>query len=298
MRRFNRFYTRQIGVLRERQLKSPFSLAEIRVLYELANRDGLSASTLAAELGFDPGYLSRVLARFERRGLLRRQRFAADARRRALSLTALGRRTFKPLDRASAQDIGRILGRLPEPGQTEMLSAMATITRLLGQRDAAAPPYVLRDPRPGDLGVVIARQAALYADEYGLDGTFEGLLAEIVAKFVRDFDAKRERCWIAERDGEVVGSVFVVRKSKHVAQLRMLYVDARARGLGVGSRLVEECVRFARQKSYRQIVLWTNDILVSARRIYEAAGFRLIEEERHHSFGKDLVGQNWSLDLR
>jgi DNA-binding MarR family transcriptional regulator/GNAT superfamily N-acetyltransferase len=297
VRAFNRFYTRQIGLLEEGLYRSEFSLTEVRVLYELAHRDGLTASELVRYLNLDPGYLSRLLKKFEARGLVTRAPSEADARQSVLALTPAGRDAFAPLNRASHDEIAAMLGHLGADEREALVKAMQTVRRLLGGAPGPRVPYILRPPRPGDLGWVVHRQAVLYATEYGWDGTFEALVAEIAAAFVKNFDPKRERCWIAEREGEIVGSVFVVRQSDEVAKLRLLYVEPSARGLGIGRRLVEECIGFARSRGYRTLTLWTNDILVSARRIYEAAGFRLVGEERHHSFGKDLVGQNWELAL-
>ena len=296
VRRFTRFYTRQIGVLHEGLLDSPFSLAEARVLYELAHRETPTAAELGKDLGLDAGYLSRILRGFAKDGLLARTPSREDGRQSLLALTAKGRKAFAPLDRRSRDEVGAMLADLAPAEQARLIEAMRTVETLLG-RETAPPAYVLRPHRPGDIGWVIHRHAALYAEEYGWDGSFEALVAEIGAKFVREFDARRERCWIAERDGEIVRSVFLVKQSDAVAKLRLLIVEPAARGLGIGHRLVDECIRFARQTGYRQITLWTNDILVAARRIYEAAGFCLVEEERHHSFGHDLVGQYWALDL-
>lgn len=297
VRRFNRFYTRAVGALDERLLASPFSLTEVRVLYELAHRREPTAGELALELSLDAGYLSRILSRFERRGLLRRQRSAQDRRSVRVTLTEKGARTIAPLERASQQEVAGRLQRVSVEERGPLLAAMATIEALLGEREAPRVPYLLRPHRPGDIGWVISRHGALYAQEYGWDQQFEALVAEIGAKFLRDFNPRRECCWIAERDGANVGSVFVVEKSKMVAQLRLLIVEPSARGLGIGHRLVEECIRFARERSYNRLTLWTNDILHAARHIYEQAGFRLIGQEKHHSFGHDLVGQHWTLEL-
>ena len=294
VRRFNRFYTRQIGVLHEHLLDSDFSLTEARILYELAHREGLTSSDLCRELGLNAGYLSRVIAGFEKRGLLVKTRSAADARVAQLQLTDAGRATFSPLNDASKREVGVMLERLPQAAQQQLVDAMAEIESLLGERDGT---YILRDPQPGDMGWIVCRQAVLYAQEYGWNAQFEALVAEIVAKFIRDFDPKAERCWIAEKDGKPVGSVFVVRQDEHTAKLRLLYVEASARGLGIGHRLVDECLRFARLAGYKKMMLWTNSVLVDAQRIYEKAGFQLIEEEPHHSFGKDLIGQIWARDL-
>ncbi|CCV13032.1 bifunctional helix-turn-helix transcriptional regulator/GNAT family N-acetyltransferase [Mesorhizobium sp. STM 4661] len=298
VRSFNRFYTRQIGLLDEGLLKSAFSLTEARVLYELAHRDGLTATDLARDLGLDPGYLSRLLKKFEERGLVERAAIEADARRSSIVLTPAGRQAFAPLNRDSHDQVAALLDRLAASDQDRLVKAMQTVRRLLGGDGAELKvPYLLRPLQVGDIGWIVRRQGLLYAQDYGWDETYEALVAEILGAFVKSFDPRWERCWIAEREGEVVGSVFVVRKSDAVAKLRLLYVEPSARGLGIGKRLVEECIGFARAKGYKTLTLWTNDILVSARRIYEAAGFKLVEEERHHSFGKDLVGQNWNLEL-
>ncbi|HZS84086.1 MAG TPA: bifunctional helix-turn-helix transcriptional regulator/GNAT family N-acetyltransferase [Stellaceae bacterium] len=297
MRRFNRFYTAKIGVLREGLLDSAFPLPEARVLYELANRERPVAAELAKDLGLDPGYLSRILRGFERRGLLSRQPSPEDGRRSLLSLTEAGRQAFAPLDARSRSEIGAMLVGLSAGEQRRLIEAMRTIESLLGAVTKGKPPYLLRPHRPGDMGWIVHRQAVLYAEEYGWDEQFEALIAEIAAGFIKRFDPKRERCWIAEREGEIVGSVFLVKKSATAAKLRLLYVEPEARGLGIGSRLVAECIRFARQVGYRKITLWTNSILVAARHIYEAAGFRLVGEEAHHSFGHDLVAETWELRL-
>ncbi len=284
VRAFNRFYTRRIGVLGERLWQTPFSLSEARVLFELGQRDHWIASELGRELNLDPGYLSRILRGFEEQGLISKSPSPSDGRQMLLALTARGREVYEPMNQASQAESAGLLERLSEAEQRRLMEAMGTIEHLLGDRPRPAPTVVFRDHRPG-------------AQEYGWDGTFEALIAEIVAKFITKFDRSCERCWIAEIDGEIVGSVFVVRKNKTTAQLRMLYVESKARGLGVGRRLVEECIRFARDCGYTTIILWTNDILVAARRIYESVGFRLVKEEPHRSFGHDLVGQYWSLKL-
>ncbi len=306
VRRFNRFYTRQIGLLEEGLLESEFSLTEGRVLYELAHRDGLGASDLGRELGLDPGYLSRLLAKFEARGLITRRPLEADGRRAVLALSAAGRAAFAPLERKARDQIAALLAPLPASGRVALVEAMGTVRRALGDvgdvgdvgdLGAADPPYLLREPRPGDLGWIVHRQGVLYHREYGWDASFEALVARIAGEFAANFDPARERCWVAERAGEIVGSVFLARASDRVAKLRLLYVEPSARGLGIGRRLVGECIDFARAAGYRAVTLWTNDVLVSARRIYQAAGFELVKEERHRSFGKDLVGQTWELAL-
>ncbi|OBQ58520.1 bifunctional helix-turn-helix transcriptional regulator/GNAT family N-acetyltransferase [Mesorhizobium erdmanii] len=297
VRAFNRFYTRQIGLLDEGLLKSPFSLTEARVLYELAHRDGLVASDLVRDLGLDPGYVSRLLKKFEERGLVERAASEADARRASIALTPTGSEAFAPLNQDSHDQVRALLDRLAPADQDRLVKAMRTVQDLLGDKPETKAPYFLRPLQVGDIGWVTRRQGMLYTQDYGWDGTYEALVAEILAAFVKSFDPKWERSWIAERDGEVVGSVFVVRKSPEVAKLRLLYVEPSARGLGIGKRLVEECIGFARAKGYKTLTLWTNDILAAARHIYQAAGFELIEEEPHHSFGKDLVGQTWDLKL-
>jgi len=299
VRRFNRFHTRLVGALNEHLLTSDYSLPQARVIYELANPCAgapPSASELAALLRMDPGYLSRLLGGLEAQGLLAREPTPGAPRRLGITLTAEGRRVFDRLNAASAAEVADLLAPLSCAEREALAGAMHRIRRLLGDGDAE-PVFVLRDPRPGDMGWVVHKQGELYAREYGWDWTFEALVARIVGEFVDEFKPGRERCWIAEREGEIVGSVFVVRQDDATAKLRLLYVDPAARGLGLGRRLVQECLAFARQAGYRRMVLWTNDILVSARRIYQAAGFELIEEERHHSFGKDLVGQVWARDL-
>lgn len=295
VREFNRFYTGRIGLLREHLLDSGYSLTEVRILYELAQRPTVTSADLCRELGLNAGYVSRIVSGFEKKGLLVKSRSEADARVARLVLTESGRARFEPLNSASRAEVIALLERLSEPGQAQLVDAMEQIQGLLAARDDAS--YVLRDPRPGDMGWIVHRQAVLYAQEYGWNAEYEALVAEIVAKFVREFDARAERCWIAERNGKVIGSVFVVRHDESTAKLRLLYVDPSARGLGIGVRLVEECLRFARHAGYRKMILWTNSVLTSARRIYEKLGFQLVEEEPHHSFGKDLTGQVWSRDL-
>ena len=297
MRGFNRFYTKQIGVLHEGLLGSEFSLTEVRVLYELAHRKTPTATALAKELNLDPGYLSRILRRFETRRLVGKRASTTDGRQTLLSLTPRGRKVFAPLNARSHCEVAAMLGPLSAAEQRQLLSAMGTIERLLGDRPAPRVPYLLRSPRPGDMGWIIHRHGALYAQEYGWDERFEALVAEIAARFIQNLDPKRERCWIAERDGNTVGSVFLVTKSKTVAQLRLLLVEPMARGLGIGNRLVRKCVRFARRAGYRKIVLWTNSVLHAARHIYEETGFRLIHQESHRSFGHDLIGETWELTL-
>lgn len=297
VRSFNRFFTRQIGVLQEGLLHTPYSLTEARILFELGRRGSLTATDLSGELGLDPGYLSRILAGLEKRGVLERSRSEADGRRRLLSLTAEGEEAFALLDARSREEVSEMLGELSEGDQHRLLEAMKTIEGILTDSFKYSEPFILRGPEPGDMGWIAHRHGALYAREYGWDERFEALVAQIVADFVNDHDPDKERCWIAEMDGEIVGSVFLVRRDEEVAKLRLLLVEPKARGLGLGSRLVEECIRFARRKGYKKITLWTNSVLDAARHIYEEKGFTLIDEEEHHSFGKDLVGQNWELAL-
>jgi DNA-binding MarR family transcriptional regulator/GNAT superfamily N-acetyltransferase len=298
VRHFNRFYTRQIGVLQETLLSSRFSLTEMRVLYELAYSAQLTASDLIARLGLDGGYLSRILSRFEHNGLLRKTSAAHDARQSILALTTRGRKTFTPLEEASKQDVRRLLARLSEPGQAQLLAAMQSIERLIRAEPAQSEGDIeLRSHRAGDMGWVVKRHAEIYAQEYGWNEEFEALIAQLCADFIKKLNPARERCWIADRAGERLGCVFVMEESKTIARLRMLLVEPTARRLGVGTKLVEECLGFARAAGYRKMVLWTNDVLVAARRRYETVGFRLVKEERHESFGKKLVGQHWELEF-
>ncbi len=297
VRRFTRFYTRKIGVLQEGLLGSPFSLTEGRVVYELAHHETTTATELAKELGLDAGYLSRILQSFEQRGLIERRPSETDARQNVVSLTEQGQDGFALINTRSRNEVARMLEQMPPPGQRRLIDAMNTIESLLGDAPPRRVPYILRPHQPGDIGWVIHRHGVLYAVEYGWDETFEALVAEVAAKFIREFDARSERCWIAEKDGENVGCVLLVRQSDEVAKLRLLLVEPKARGLGIGGRLVDECIRFARLRGYAKVTLWTNDVLLGARRIYQAAGFRLVAEERHRSFGHDLVGETWDLDL-
>jgi DNA-binding MarR family transcriptional regulator/GNAT superfamily N-acetyltransferase len=297
VRRFSRFYTRRIGVLREGLLDSPFTLTEGRVVYELAHHETTTASELARELDLDPGYLSRMLKSLEQRGYVARRPAQEDGRQTILALSEQGEAAFAAINARSRAQVGTLLDPLGAHDQARLVEALATVTSLLGDPPQRRVPYILRGHGPGDIGWIIARHGALYAQEYGFDETFEALVAEICAQFLNTWDARRERCWIAEKDGENVGSVFLVRQSDAVAKLRCLLVEPRARGLGIGARLVAECVRFARLKGYAKITLWTNSNLSAAIRLYERAGFALIAEEDHHSFGQDLVGQTWGLDL-
>ena len=297
IRGFNRFYTRKIGVV-DGVASNPFSLAEARVLYELAHREQPTATDIRKELGLDAGYMSRILREFERRKLVTRERSKTDERQRFLSLTAKGREAFAPLDERSNRDVAAMLEKLSPTERKQLVDAVRTVGRLLGDKAEPRTPYLLRQHQPGDMGWIVHRQAILYAEEYGWDGTYEALAAEIVAQFINNYDPKCERCWIAEKDGERVGAVFVAKASGETAKLRLLHVEPEVRGLGIGKRLVDECVRFARQAGYQKMTLWTQDILHAARHLYKQAGFRIVREEQHHSFGKDLTAETWELDLR
>ena len=298
VRHFNRFYTRRIGVLREGLLDSSLSLTEARVLYELARRDKTTATKVWNDLDLDAGYLSRILRGFQKRGWIQRTPASDDARRQLLSLTRSGRAAFEPLNARSNEEVRQLLKPLSPDLQTGVVHAMQRIETALEPTAAASGRYLLRTHRPGDMGWVVYRHGVLYSEEYGYDERFEALVAEIVSGFVQHLDPARERCWIAERDGERLGSVFLVAKSKQVAKLRLLLVEPSARGLGIGKRLVEECVRFARQCRYRKLVLWTQSELRAARHLYELSGFRLAGSERHASWGRDdLVSETWELDL-
>ena len=302
VRRFNRFYTRQIGVLRKTYLDSPYSLGEMRVLYELAHGDQLTASDIGRALDLDAGYLSRLLRNFEKRGLISRTTSAKDARQSHLALTARGRKLFAPMEQRSQQQAGAMLRTLDDAQQARIVAAMNAIETLLASAPAAkadAPArYVLRDPRPGDFGWIVSRHAELYAQEYGWAEPFEGLCAQIVADFVNNFDPKRERCWMAEIDGKNVGCVMLVKDEQpDVARLRLLLVDPKGRGLGLGTRLVDECVRFARAAGYKKITLWTHSVLTAARHVYENAGFTLTWSEPRHTWGQDVVAEFWDLEL-
>ena len=296
VRAFNRAYTKKLGVLDQHLHKSPYSLSEARVIYELAHRDEPTAKEIGGELGLDPGYLSRIMQNFEEAGLVSRKPLASDRRHYRLSLTAKGRQAFARLDRASQDEVAAMLASLSESDRAHLTEAMAAIERLLGLKHAA-PPAILRDPRPGDMGYVVQSHGSLYASEYGFDATFEALVAEIVAKYLTSFDASRERCWIADIEGRPVGSVFLVRHNDDVAKLRLLLVDPAGRGQGIGQRFVAESVAFARACGYRRITLWTQSILVAARKIYQDAGFKLMASEPHRSFGQSLIGETWEREL-
>ena len=297
VRRFNRFYTQKLGVLQRGWLDSPYSLTEARVLYEIRERKRATASDIARDLDLDAGYLSRILRRFHRLGLLRKDVSPDDGRQSFLSMTAHGRRAFAPLETRSQRQVGALLNRLSVPEQDRLVGAMRMVETMIASEPKAGSEIMLRQPRPGDLGWVVARHAELYAREYGWGENFEGLCAQIVADFAQKLDPECERCWIAEMDGQNVGSVFLVRETDTVARLRLLLVDPVARGRGVGRRLTEECIRFARRCGYRSITLWTHQVLAAARHIYERAGFRLTSSEARRSFGCDVVSEHWDLPL-
>jgi DNA-binding MarR family transcriptional regulator/GNAT superfamily N-acetyltransferase len=299
VRKFNRFYTRQIGVLEEGHLESPFSLTEVRVLYEIAQRQAPTATDIARELKLDSGYLSRLLHRLERRRLITRSASPTDARQSLLQLSDTGRAVWEDLNARASERIGALLAPLPEARRQDVMRAIRSIESALSGDREPSLPYVLRLHRAGDMGWVVHRQAVLYAQEYGWNWEYEALIARIVANFLEKLEPARERCWIAERDRAIVGSVFVVKHPERVgvARLRLLYVEPSARGLGIGGHLVRECTEFARQCGYHTLTLWTNSVLVSARKIYEAEGYRLVQEEAHRMFGHELVGQTWELAL-
>ena len=296
VRDFNRFYTNVIGLLRAGLLDTPYSLTEARIIFELARADQTEAGQLRRWLDIDAGYLSRVLARFEADGIVSRSRSEQDGRRQVIGLTTTGRAVFAKLDELSASQIRALLGGLPAGRRAGLLAAMASIREALDGAPRHSP-LVLRAPVPGELGWVVQRNAALYTAEYGWDESYEALVARIVADYAARADRKRESAWIAEVDGQPVGCVFCMRKTDEVAQLRLLLVEPHTRGMGIGERLVAECVAFARRSGYRELVLWTNDVLHAARRIYQRAGFELVDSHEHHSFGHDLVAQDWRLPL-
>jgi DNA-binding MarR family transcriptional regulator/GNAT superfamily N-acetyltransferase len=295
VRAFNRFYTRRIGVVREGYLQSRFSLTEARVLYELAQTTGLTATQIGTALELDAGYLSRMLRRFEQDGLLRREASATDKRRNHLVLTGPGRAAFRPLDRRSRREIGAMLSALPEPAQEAVVGSMHAISRILS--DSPVPDPTTRHPAPGDIGWVIQRHGTLYSEEYGFNHKFEALVAGVAGNFLNEHDHSKERGWIVERNGVRMGSVFVMRHTDEIARLRLLLVEPSARGLGIGKRLVEDCIAFARHAGYRRMTLWTNDILLAARGIYRAAGFRLTSSKPHRDFGRPMAGEDWELEL-
>jgi DNA-binding MarR family transcriptional regulator/GNAT superfamily N-acetyltransferase len=301
VRRFNRVYTRQIGVLRKTYLDSPYSLGEARVLYEIARQNSPTASDIGRALDVDAGYLSRVLRRFEKGGLIARTASAQDARQSHLALTARGKKAYKPLEARVQRDTGDMLGKLAPADQARLIAAMGTIETLLGGESATKPieerGYSLRPPVPGDFGWVVKRNAELYAQDYQWTEPFEGVCAQIVADFANKYDAKRERCWIAEMNGERIGCIFLAQETATVARIRLLLVDPKARGLGLGARLVDECVNFARTAGYKKITLWTHSVLTAARHIYQKNGFKLMRSEKHKSWGRPVVSEHWDLEL-
>jgi DNA-binding MarR family transcriptional regulator/N-acetylglutamate synthase-like GNAT family acetyltransferase len=300
VRHFNRFYTRQIGLITGHYLGSPFSVTEARVLYELAHLTNPTATALINELGLDAGYLSRILKSFIQKGLVEKHKSPNDGRQSHLSLTAKGQMEFDNLNTRSQAGIEGLLNSVSSAEQTHIVNAMQTIESRLGNslENKISSSFIIREPRAGDMGWVVKRHGELYAEEYGWDEQFEGLVAEIVAKFIHEFDKARERCWIAERDGENIGCIFLVKKDEKTAKLRLLLVDPRARGLGLGAKLIDECISYARACGYEKMILWTNSNLFAARHLYQKFGFRLVDMEPHHSYGHDLVGENWELDLR
>ncbi len=297
VRAFNRYYTKKLGALDQHLLDSPFSLAEARVLYELAHHDAVSAKEIGLSLGLDAGYLSRIVQNFDDKGLVGRTPLPSDRRQQQLSLTAKGRQAFARLDRSSQTEVAAMLRPLPPSARERLVGAMTTIENVLEPSPQARSPVLLRSHRAGDIGWVISRHGAVYAEEFGWDISFEALVAEIGAQFIKSFDPAREHCWIAELAGEPVGSIFLVKSSDEVAKLRLLLVEKKARGLGVGRALTDQCIRFAREKNYKTIVLWTQSILTAARDIYARAGFRKVAEEPHASFGVKLIGETWELQL-
>jgi DNA-binding MarR family transcriptional regulator/N-acetylglutamate synthase-like GNAT family acetyltransferase len=301
VRRFNRFYTQHLGVLNDGFLDSPFSLTQARVLYEIRERGSSTATDIGRDLGLDAGYLSRLLAQFEKSGLIRKERSPSDGRQSFLSITAMGRKAMDHLERRTVQQVGDVLHRLSNPEQDRLVSAMRSVERMMAPAPkdgkATESEIILREPKPGDLGWIVERHATLYLQEYGWAGNFEAICAQIVADFGTKFDPSRERCWIAELDGDNVGSVFLVKDTDEIARLRLLLVDPIARGRGLGTRLTAECVRFAKACGYRGITLWTHSILTPARHIYAKAGFTLTSSEKKKSFGKDVVSEIWDLKL-
>jgi DNA-binding MarR family transcriptional regulator/GNAT superfamily N-acetyltransferase len=296
-RRFNRFYTQKIGVLERGYLQSPFSLAEARVLYELGQRGETTASEISARLGLDMGYLSRILAKLQEQQLIRRAPAEQDGRQRLIQVTPKGKKAQSALDSRSEQQAGSLLAELTDPQKAGVLQAMSQIQSALGDSPAASEPYIIRTHRIGDISWIAYRHAVLYSQEYGWNQGFERLVLEIVASFLKNYDSGTERCWVAERSGEILGCVFLVKRSKRIAQLRLLLVEPSARGLGIGKRLVEECIRFARETGYKKIVLWTHDNLTAARAIYQKAGFQLTATASHEDFGPRVTSETWELKL-
>jgi DNA-binding MarR family transcriptional regulator/N-acetylglutamate synthase-like GNAT family acetyltransferase len=297
VRRFNRFYTQRIGVLRDGWLDSAYSLTEARVLHEIKERDGVTATEIGRELGLDAGYLSRMLRGFHKRGLIRKLAAPHDGRQTLLSMTAAGRQAFAPLEAKTKQQVTTMLRPIAEPDQDRLIAAMQAVETLIDRPAQSRPEIVLRAPRPGDFGTIVTRHAVLYAEEYGWRENFEGLCAQIVADFVNNYDAERERCWIAELDGRYAGAVLLVKDSAEVARLRLLLVEPWARGHGIGAKLTAECVQFARARGYKKVTLWTHGVLTAARHIYERFGFKLTSSEKKRSWGQDVVSEHWDLTL-
>ena len=297
VRAFNRFYTRKLGLIEPKLLHSPFTLQEARIMYEIAHRSACTATDLTRDLGLDPGFVSRTLQGLQRRQIVTRRPSKDDGRVNELSLTAKGRTAQAELERRTREELGSLLAALDDNQRAAVVQAMTTIERTLERPTQKPAAFLLRSHRPGDIGWVISSQAKAYAEEYGWDISYEALVAEICAQFIRNFDPAREHCWIAEAGGEPLGSIFLVKGSDEIAKLRLLLVEKKARGLGVGRALVEQCIRTAREMGYKEMTLWTQSILVAARGIYQAAGFRPVKEERHHSFGADLVGETWEMKL-
>jgi DNA-binding MarR family transcriptional regulator/GNAT superfamily N-acetyltransferase len=297
VRGFSRFYTKKLGIIEPKVLDSPWTLQEARIIYEIAQQPGCTATDLVRALGLDAGFISRTLQALQRRQIVARKASKADRRASEIALTAKGRAAFAELDGRSRRDVAALLGKLDEGGRTAVVDAMTVIEHALEPPPQKPAGFLLRSHRPGDIGWVVSRHGAIYAQEYGWDIGFEALVAEIGAQFIKSYDATREHCWIAEIAGEPVGSIFLVKGTDEIAKLRLLLVEKKARGLGVGRALSEQCIRFAREAGYTSITLWTQSILVAARDIYQRAGFRRVAEEKHHSFGVDLVGETWELKL-
>jgi DNA-binding MarR family transcriptional regulator/N-acetylglutamate synthase-like GNAT family acetyltransferase len=297
LRRFNRFYTQKIGVLESGYLQSPFSLAEARVLYELAQHQESTASEISCRLGLDTGYLSRILAKLQGQELIRRSPAEQDGRQRLIQLTSKGRKAASGLDTQSQRQAGSLLDQLADPKQAGVIQAMNQIQSALGAPPAADEPYFIRTHRSGDLSWIVYRHAVLYSQEYGWHQPFEASVMEIAASFLKHYDPACERCWLAERSGETLGCVLLVKRSKRIAQLRLLLVEPSARGLGIGKRLVEECIRFSRESGYKKVVLWTHDNLKAARTIYKKAGFKLVATDSHEDFGPRVTAETWELVL-
>ena len=295
VRRFNRFYTQHLGMLRDGYLDSPFSLTQARVLYEIRQRGSATATEIGRDLGLDAGYLSRLVAQFEKSALIRKERSPSDGRQSFLSITAIGRKAMDHLEQRTVRQVSDVLHRLSDPDQDRLVSAMRAVERMIAPEPEAKPGITLRELKAGDLGWIVARHGTLYAEEYGWGENFEGLCAQIVAEFAANYDGKRERCWIAEMDGENVGSVFLVKDTDEIARIRLLLVDPVARGRGLGTQLTDECVRFAKAAGYRGITLWTHSVLTAARHVYAKAGFTLTSSEKRKSFGKQVVSEIWDL---